>query len=107
MIERLILIFESVGEGFATATLFATVGALIGVGKLMSSGEPLSARLVIGRAISTGGIAMAAGAVLVWVPGLSLLGQIGVAAGLASLGTSGLERVLSRVIGGKGAADES
>ena len=46
----------------------------------------------------TGGLAMAAGVVLVWVPELSMVGQIGVAAGLASLGTSGLERAFQRVI---------
>lgn len=86
-------------EALSTAALFAFVGVSIGVGKLMASGEPLSARLLIGRAISTGGIAMAAGAVLVWVPSLPLLGQIGIAAGLASLGTSGLERLFSKAIG--------
>jgi hypothetical protein len=96
---RWLQLWESLGESLITAALFAAVGVSIGVGKLMASGEPLSARLVIGRAISTGGIAMAAGAVLVWVPGLSLLGQIGVAAALASLGVSGLERIFARVTG--------
>ena len=99
-------IVETLGESFATALLFAGVGSAIGVGRLMNSGEPLSARIVIGRAVSTGGIAMAAGSVLVWVPGLSLLGQIGVAAALASLGTSGIERIVARMIGEKGAPNE-
>jgi len=56
---------------------------------------------VIGRAICTGGVAMSAGAVLVWVPELSILGQVGVAAALASLGTAGLERLLGRVLEGR------
>ena len=103
---RLFALWESLGESLVTALLFAAVGVSIGVGKLMASGEPLSPRLVIGRAISTGGIAMAAGAVLVWVPGLSLLGQIGVAAALASLGTSGLERIFARITGVKEVTNE-
>jgi len=44
---------------------------------------------------------MAAGAVLVWVPDLPLLGQIGIAASLASLGASGLERLFQRAIAGR------
>ena len=86
-------------DALMTSALFALVGVSIGVGKLMAGEEPLTARLLIGRAISTGGIAMAAGAVLVWIPALPLLGQIGIAAALASLGTSGLERVFSRAVG--------
>lgn len=94
-------------KAIATAALFASVGSAIGVGNLMLSDVQLSKRLLIGRAISTGGIAMAAGAVLVWVPSLPLLGQIGIAAGLASLGTSGLERLFTRAIGrAKGESSE-
>lgn len=87
-------------DALATAALFSTVGISIGIGKLLASGEIISWRLIVGRALSTGGISMAAGAVLVWVPALPLLGQIGIAAGLASLGTSGLERLFTRLIGG-------
>lgn len=83
------------------AALFAVVGVAIGLGQLLGSREPLTARIVIGRALSTAGIAMAAGGVLVWVPDLPLLGQLGVAAGLASLGTSGLERLFARVLQGR------
>lgn len=86
-------------DALMTSALFAMIGVSIGVGRLLLSEELISARLLIGRAISTGGIAMAAGAVLVWVPSLPLLGQIGIAAGLASLGTSGLERLFARALG--------
>lgn len=88
-------------ESIAQAALFSLVGVSIGVGQLLASGEVLTWRIVIGRALSTGGLAMAAGAVLVWVPELPLGGQLGIAALLASLGTSGLERMLQRVIQGK------
>ena len=88
-------------EQIAPLTVFAATGVMIGVGQLLASGEVLTARIVIGRALSTGGIAMAAGAVLVWVPDLPMIGQVGVAAALASLGTSGLERMLQRLIQGR------
>ncbi|THF55914.1 phage holin family protein [Pseudothauera rhizosphaerae] len=90
-----------------TAVSFAVIGAVIGVGQLLASSERITARIVIGRCISTAGIAMAAGSVLVFVPDLSPVGQFGIAAGLASLGTSGLERMFQRVIGGgAGRADQ-
>lgn len=79
-------------------TIFSLVGVSIGIGQLLAGNERLTLRLLVGRALSTGGLAMAAGVVLVWVPELSMVGQIGVAAGLASLGTSGLERAFQRVI---------
>jgi hypothetical protein len=89
-------------EALSTSALFASVGMAIGIGRLMNSGETLTWRLLVGRALSTAGIAMAAGAVLVWVPNLPLLGQIGIAAGLASLGTAGLERLFSRAVDNAG-----
>ena len=99
MIEKDVSAWAGLAEALGTSALFASVGMVIGVGRLLNSGEPLSARLLIGRALSTAGIAMAAGAALAWIPSLSLLGQIGIAAGLASMGTAGLERLVSRAVG--------
>ena len=97
MPEKVIGYLEQIGN----ALLFSLVGISIGLGQLLASGEVLTARIIIGRSLSTGGIAMAAGAVLVWVPDVPMLGQIGVAAALASLGTSGLERLFQRLIAGR------
>jgi hypothetical protein len=97
MPERVVQWYEQI----AHALLFGVIGLTIGIGQLLASGEVLTWRIVIGRALSTGGIAMGAGAVLVWVPELSLIGQMGVAAALASLGTSGLERMFQRIIQGR------
>lgn len=97
MPERVVQWYEQVAQ----ALLFGVIGLTIGIGQLLASGEVLTWRIVIGRALSTGGIAMGAGAVLVWVPELSLIGQMGVAAALASLGTSGLERMFQRLIQGR------
>lgn len=98
MLERLSEVGRYWHDQFASSLMFALVGIFIGIGQLLTGSERLTTRLLLGRAMSTGGLAMAAGVVLVWVPELSMVGQIGVAAGLASLGTSGLERVFQRVI---------
>lgn len=100
MPEKIVQTWQELRDALMTAALFSIVGIGIGIGKLLASGEKLSWRLIVGRAMSTGGISMAAGAILVWIPALPLLGQIGIAAGLASLGTSGLERLLTRMLGG-------
>ena len=82
----------------ASSFLFSLVGVTIGLGQLLAGNERLTLRLLVGRALSTGGLAMAAGIALIWVPELPMVGQIGVAAGLASLGTSGLERAFQRAL---------
>ncbi len=94
MPERIIHWYEQL----ATAAMFALVGITIGIGQLLASKEVLTPRIIVGRALSTAGIAMAAGSALAWVPDLPLVAQIGFAALLASLGTSGLERVFQKVI---------
>lgn len=86
---------------FVQAAVFAAIGMFIGMGQLLASQEQLTFRIVLGRSLSSGGLAMAAGLVLVWVPDLPMVGQYGVAAALASLGTSGLERVFQRVLQGR------
>jgi len=77
----------------------AGVGALVGLGQLLASEERLTLRIVIGRALSSAGLGAAAASILAWVPDTPLAAQLGLAAGLASLGTSGLERLAQRVFG--------
>jgi hypothetical protein len=81
-----------------TSALLFAVGAGIGLAQLRGSGEPMSWRLAFARAATTGGLSVAAGAVLVWLPDTPLLGLIGLAAALASLGTSGMERLIVRYL---------
>lgn len=79
----------------------AAVGAAIGLGQLLASEEKLTARIVVGRALSSAGLGAASAAILVWFPDLPLAAQCGVAAATASLGTSGLERLFQRMLGGR------
>lgn len=91
----------SMPEQVKQAFLFALIGIVIGTGQLLSSKEVITARILIGRALTVSGLSVSAGAVVVWIPDLPLIGQIGVSALLASLGTSGLEKMFQRVIGGR------
>lgn len=78
----------------------ALMGAGIGLGQLLVSKETLTKRLVIGRAITSGALGMAAAAVLSFIPALPFAAQMGLAATFASLGTSVLEKLVQRIIGG-------
>ena len=102
MPERIVTTYVEWRDAIAQAFLFGTIGVLTGLGQLMASKEVLTWRIVIGRCLSSAGIATAAGVVLLALPNVSPLAQIGVAAALASLGTSGLERLIQRVLGIKG-----
>lgn len=95
MPERIIHWLDSLLQG----VVFFFIGIAIGLGQLLASQEKLTPRITWGRAISTGGISMASGVALVWIPDMPLLAQFGLAAALASLGTSGLERLFQRWIG--------
>lgn len=92
-----IAVFASIYQ----SVMLAFVGVMLSIGKHLSQRQPWEWPVVIGRAICSGGIAMSAGAVLVWVPDLPMIGQIGIAAALASIGVSGVEQLLARIVGGR------
>ena len=75
------------------------IGAAIGIGQLLASNEPMSTRLVVGRALVSGGLGLAAAAILTFLPDLGFYAQMGVGAALASIGTSGVERLVKRFTG--------
>lgn len=85
-----------------TAVGLACVGAAIGLGQLLSSKTPITLRLAVGRAIVSGGLGLAAAGALAFFPDMSAYAQIGVGAALASIGTSGLERLLKKFTGSSG-----
>ncbi|MGQ5253980.1 hypothetical protein ACULMA_17335 [Xanthomonas arboricola pv. corylina] len=74
------------------------VGALIGIAKLLVSDEPLKPRQVLGRAILHGGLGLAAAAVMVFLPSISVVAQVGIACVFASLGTSALEAAFNKYL---------
>lgn len=84
---------RDVGRIFVTLGL---VGLIVGLGQLLASTERLTLRVVVGRALSSAGLGASSAALLVWIPGLPVAAQLGTAALFASLGTSGLEKILQR-----------
>lgn len=99
MPEKIVSTYAEWREAISQALLFCTIGILTSLGQLMASKEVLTWRIVIGRCLSSAGIAMAAGVLLLAFPAMPPLAQIGAAAALASLGTSGLERLIQRGLG--------
>ena len=89
---------EHVLAALPQALAFIFVGVLTAIGHLLQSAAPVTWRLALGRAISTGGIALVAGAALAIFPDLPFLAQLGIAAGLASLGSSGVEIILQKIL---------
>jgi len=90
---------ENVKEVVQTAGLLGGMGVMVGIGQLLASREQLTWRIVIGRALSSLGLGASSAAILVWLPDLHFAAQLGLAALIASLGTSGLERLVQRIFG--------
>ena len=86
---------ESLSETF----VFLALGAFIGMGQLLASREDVTLRIALGRAISVGGLSAAAGVIWLLYPNTPFGVQVSVAAALASLGTSGLEKIFQRILG--------
>lgn len=105
MPERIVSNLANWRDEIELALVFWLIGATIGVGQHLLSPDPLSWRIAIGRALSTGGLAVVAGTVLVMHPTMSPLSQMGIAAGIASLGTAALEMVFLRYIIGRKSPD--
>ncbi len=91
-------------EGFVAA--LAAIGAAIGLGKLLAADDPITVRLLVGRAVVSAGIGAAAGTVMLFAPDAHPVLLYGAAAGLASVGTSTLEYILKTRFGGRPPQDE-
>ena len=75
------------------------IGALTAFGQLLASNEKLTPRIILGRALTSVGLSVSAGALMLWFADPHPLALIGVSAGLASLGTSFLERLVQKKLG--------
>ena len=77
------------------------LGALIGLGQILDSAEKLSWRIVVGRALVSAGLASMAPVLLVWLPQMPRMAEFAFAALLASIGTSGLQMLVRRLLTGR------
>lgn len=83
-----------------TLAVLAGVGVIVSVGKLLMSDEKFSWRLAIGRSIVSAGLAVAAGSIVAFIPGVSMLGIVGLAAACAVLGEQFLEKLIHEKLTG-------
>jgi hypothetical protein len=75
------------------------IGVLIGLGKLLISGERLSVRLVIGRMITGAALSVSAGTTLIMVNDMRPTALVGVASTIGILGQSVLEAIVYKFLG--------
>lgn len=95
MPEKFIAPFVSHIESLLQAAMLFTVGMMLSIGRTLQKPEMDPWHFIIGRAITTGILSLAAGSLLALVPGIPFLGLLGAAAALASLGTDFLARMLT------------
>ena len=105
MPEKIVHNLTTWKDDIELALVFWFIGATIGIGQHLLSPDRFSWRVVFGRALSTGGLAVVAGTVLIMQPNMSPLAQMGIAAGIASLGTAALEMAFMRFIIGRKSPD--
>jgi hypothetical protein len=75
-------------------------GAAIGFAQVLAKGKPFDWRLAVARSILNGALGVGSAFALVIFPTMSLPAVVGLACILASLGTSAIERLFQRVLGG-------
>lgn len=103
MPDRFTSAFAQYIDELKTAITFWVIGASIGVGQHLVAKEDFSWRVVVGRALSTGGLSVVAGVALMPFPDIPPLANIGLAAAIASLGTNSVELLFRRYILGRAA----
>lgn len=72
------------------------MGAVIALGKMLNSDEPITARLVVGRVIVGSALSLLAGVALYVVPDIHPLALAGIGSGLGILGLNGVEAWLRK-----------
>ncbi|MFW2078811.1 holin [Acinetobacter sp. ULE_I010] len=77
------------------------MGVVIAMAKVLVSTEKLTWRVVVGRSILNGFATLGAGAVLIWISDLSMLGVLGLGAFLGTLGSQFIEAQLRKVVKNK------
>ena len=98
MPERFIAPFLSQIEVLWQAAMLVAVGVILSIGRTLQKPVVDQWHVIVGRALTTGTLSLAAGSLLALVPGIPFLGLLGAAAALASLGTDFLARMLTAYI---------
>lgn len=78
------------------AVTLATIGSVVGIGKLLASTEKITVRVVAARAIISGALGLCAAAATLMFPSISPNATVGVACVLSSLGTSAVESLFQK-----------
>jgi len=76
----------------------AAVGAVVGLGKLLVSAEPLTWRKATGHAIVSAGLAASAALLLIPLPAVPTPVLFGLAGGISSLGASTITVFIQKYI---------
>ncbi|WP_350024824.1 phage holin family protein [Providencia rettgeri] len=79
-----------------TLLTIAVMGALIGIGKMLTGAEPITIKLFIGRVILGSATSVAAGAILILIPDISPIALTGVASALGIAGYQAVEMWLKK-----------
>ena len=77
------------------------MGVVIAMAKILVSEEKTTWRVVVGRSILNGFTTLGAGAVLIWISDLSMLGVLGLGAFLGTLGSQFVEVKLRKLVNTK------
>ncbi|AWE03434.1 phage holin family protein [Klebsiella pneumoniae] len=85
-------------EGEKSVISLFIIGALIVVGKVLAGGEPITARLFIGRMLLGGFVSMVAGVALVQFPDLPTAAVCGFGSMLGIAGYQAVELAIQRKI---------
>ena len=80
------------------SVVFIGIGVAIALGQILQTKEPVTMKEALGRCITTGGLALVAGVAVQLFPGIPFIAQIALASMLASLGNSGLEMLIHRLL---------
>lgn len=94
ILEKIAHTLATNAENMLQAATMAILGVVVSLGRDLQQAEPDPMRIIVGRAITTAALSLAAGTLLAIIPEMPFLGLLGLAAGLASLGSAFLERAL-------------
>lgn len=81
-----------------TLAWLAGVGIIVAVGKALTTNEPLTFKLVVGRAILGGALSTIAGVALLMFPEVPFVALIGIASALGILGEQFLGVAVRKIL---------